>query len=283
MAAKFFGQFLLEKGLINRQQLLAALEAQHASNPVLGELAQNRGWLTPAQARRVNERQRAEDQRFGDIAESMGLLDRTQVDELLAEQKARRKLFGEILVEQGSINRLQLDAALREHGAEREDALKALQVGVSGHPLGEAATSAINTSMRLFPRTLGAPCQVAGIVDSADALDGCTVTAHVRIASDTPMAIGLACDEATMHRMACAFLSIEPAQCDDALACDALGELVNVLMGYVVRETVPADAAYRAAPPEFGVSALNFLRQGERTLAVAMASPLGPFVLIVNN
>ena len=34
MAAKFFGQFLLEQGLINRQQLLAALEAQHASNPL---------------------------------------------------------------------------------------------------------------------------------------------------------------------------------------------------------------------------------------------------------
>ena len=64
---------------------------------------------------------------------------------------------------------------------------------------------------------------------------------------------------------------------------DALGELVNVLMGYVVRETVPADASYRAAPPDFAVSAVNFLRQDDRTLAVAMTSPLGPFVLIVNN
>ena len=283
MAAKFFGQFLLEQGLINRQQLLAALEAQHASNPMLGELAQNRGWMSAAQARRINERQRAEDQRFGDIAESMGILERAQVEELLAEQKARRKLFGEILIEQGSINRLQLDAALREHQAERADALKALEVGVAGHPLGEAMTSAINTSVRLFPRTLGAPCQVANVVGSADALAGCDVTAHVRIACDAPMAIGIACDEATMHRMACAFLSIEPAQCDDALARDALGELVNVLMGYVVRETVPADASYRAAPPDFAVSAANFLRQDDRTLAVAMTSALGPFVLIVNN
>lgn len=283
MAAKFFGQFLLEKGLINRQQLLAALEAQHASNPVLGELAQNRGWLTPGQARRINERQRAEDLRFGDIAESMGLLEREQVAELLAEQKIRRKLFGEILVEQGSIDRMQLDAALREHQAERADALQALEVGVAGHPLGEAVTSAINTCVRLFPRTLGAPCQVAQVVASAEQLSGCTVTAHVRIASDAPMAIALACDEDTMQRLACAFLSIGPAQCDDALARDALGEVVNVLMGYVVRETVPPDASYRAAPPDFAVPAVNFLRQGERTLAVAMASPLGAFVLIVNN
>lgn len=283
MAAKFFGQFLLEKGVVDRQQLLAALDTQHASSPMLGELAQNRGWLTAAQARRINERQRAQDQRFGDIAQSMGLLDASQVAELLAEQKARRKLLGEILIQQGAVNRVQLDAALREHQAERTDALQALELGVADHPLGAAITSAINTTGRLFPRTLGAPCQFSHVVGAQEAVATCDVTAHVRIASDTPMAIAMACDAATMHRIACAFLSIEPSQCDDALARDALGELVNVLMGYVVRETLPADAAYRAAPPDFAVSDTGFLRQGERTLAVSMTSPHGPFLLIVNH
>ena len=39
MAAKFFGQFLLEKGVIDAAQLLRALEIQRVSNPALGEIA----------------------------------------------------------------------------------------------------------------------------------------------------------------------------------------------------------------------------------------------------
>ena len=66
MAAKFLGQFLLERGTISSAQLLAALDAQRASNPLLGELALQHGMLDATQARRINERQRAEDRQPAD-------------------------------------------------------------------------------------------------------------------------------------------------------------------------------------------------------------------------
>ena len=87
MAAKFLGQFLLERGTLTPAQLLAALDAQRASNPLLGELAIHHGMLDALQARRINERQRAEDRRFGDIALEMGWLSEGQLDVLLAAQK----------------------------------------------------------------------------------------------------------------------------------------------------------------------------------------------------
>ena len=93
MAAKFLGQFLLERGTLTPAQLLAALDAQRASNPLLGELAIHHGMLDASQARRINERQRAEDRRFGDIALEMGWLSEGQLDVLLAAQKKGRKLF----------------------------------------------------------------------------------------------------------------------------------------------------------------------------------------------
>ncbi|MEG3190907.1 chemotaxis protein CheX [Lysobacter sp. D1-1-M9] len=283
MAAKFLGQFLLEKGSINRQQLLAALEAQHASNPLLGELAEQHGMLSAVQARRVNERQRAEDRRFGDIAQDMGLLGAEQVAELLDEQKARRKRFGEILVEQGTLTGEQLDAELAAHQLDRDQAVQALALGIAEHPLGDAVTSAINTCTRLFPRILGSQCQFSSLVNAGAPVTSCEVTAHVRISSERPLAIGIGCDQEVMTGIACAFLSITPDQCDPELAVDALGELVNVLMGYVVKDALPDDAGYRASPPDTGVPAAQFLAQGERTLAVTMTSPLGPFVLIVNS
>lgn len=280
MAAKFLGQFLLERGAITPEQLLAAIEAQRVSNPLLGELAVQRGLLTDAQARRVNERQRAEDRRFGDIAQEMGLLDPARIDELLAAQKAGRKLFGQILVEQGVLTEAELAGHLEAHRADLDEANHALAIGISG-PLAETVTAAIRVSHRLFPRLLASQCQAAGLADD-EALRGCEVAAHVRIEGEQPLMIGIGCDQATMRRMASTLLSIPPEECDDELAIDALSEVVNVLMGYVVRDTLADDARYRACPPEAGIAAAQ-LAAGDNARAVSMNSQLGPFVLLVGH
>ncbi|MEL1265280.1 chemotaxis protein CheX [Pseudoxanthomonas putridarboris] len=279
MAAKFLGQFLLERGSITSTQLLAALEAQRATNPLLGELAVHHGMLTAAQARRINERQRAEDRRFGDIAREMGLLDAAQLDVLLAAQKSGRKLFGEILVEQGALSRERLEAELAAHRQDLDEANHALALGIAGHALADTVTSAIRVCNRLFPRLLDSQCQAAGIADAAT-LAGCEVTAHVRIEAAHPLLVGIGCARATLQSMACAFLSIAPEQCDDELALDALGELVNVLMGYVVRDTLPDDASYRAHPPSTALTAADLAATGN-TLALTMNSQRGAFVLVV--
>lgn len=283
MAAKFLGQFLLESGLISKDQLLEALEIQRVSNPVLGELAVARGWLDVAQAARVNERQRAEDKRFGDLAQEMGLLTSTQVDELLGAQKAGRKLFGEILVERDMLSRAQLDDALKAHQADRDDANRALETGLADHALGDVATAAITTCGRLFPRLLRSHCQFSSLVTDPRELVTCTVTAHVRIESARPLVLGVGCDAATATAIACGFLGITSADCDQALAEDALGEFVNVLMGYVVKDVVPEDAAYRASPPDYTATAADLAAAGRPALVLAMTSQLGALTIIVGG
>lgn len=283
MAAKFLGQFLLESGLISSEQLLEALEIQRVSNPVLGELAVARGWLDAAQAARINERQRAEDKRFGDLAQEMGLLTPAQVDALLDEQKAGRRLFGEILVEGGMLSRAQLEDALRAHQADRDDANRALETGLAGHALGDVATAAITTCGRLFPRLLRSQCQFSSLVTDASGLAASTVTAHVRVESARPLVLGVACDDATATAIACGFLGITRGECDAALAEDALGEFVNVLMGYVVKDVLPDDAAYRASPPDYTATAADLAGSGRPVLALAMTSQLGALTLIVGG
>ncbi|HET6397808.1 MAG TPA: chemotaxis protein CheX [Pseudoxanthomonas sp.] len=282
MAVKFLGQFLLERGVITPQQLLAAIEAQRASNPLLGELAVRQGLLTEAQARRINERQRVEDRRFGDIALEMGLLEPAQVDALLAAQKAGRKLFGQVLVEQGVVDPQRLEAELAAHRADQDAANHALAVGVADHALAEFANGAIALCGRLFPRMLEGQCQAAGLASPED-LAALPHAAHVRIEGEQPLFIGMACDRDTMRALACAFLRIGPERCDDALALDGLGEIVNVLMGYVVRNVLPDDVQYRAFPPDLGTPAVQLAADRDRSLALAMNSQPGPFVLLVGH
>lgn len=280
MAAKFFGQFLLEKGVIDAAQLLRALELQRASNPALGELACEKGMLTAEQAHLINERQRREDKRFGDLAQAMGLLTADEVTALLDEQKARRRLFGEILVDEGILDRARLEQELRLHAGERDDAMRSLDAMVATHQLGRRVGNAVATCNRLFPRLLRTQCQFSSVVDAA-APPPADAFALVRVAADRPLAIGLACDAATMHAMAQAFLSIPAEACDNELARDALGELVNVMMGYVVKDSLPEDAAYRAEPPDFDTP-MSALGDGLHVV-VRMTSQLGPFLLVVGE
>jgi len=282
MAVKFLGQYLLERGVITPAQLLSAIEAQRASNPLLGELAVRQGLLTADQARRINERQRIEDRRFGDIAMDLGLLDAAQVESLLAAQKAGRKLFGQILVEQGVLDQATLEAELAAHRADQDLAQQELAVGVNDHALAELANGAIALCGRLFPRMLDSQCQAAGLLD-AQALAAYPHVAHVRIEGDQPMFIGIATDAATMKAMVCAFLRIGPERCDDALAIDGLGEIVNVLMGYVVRNVLPDELQYTAFPPDSSVPAASLVADRERSLALLMNSQLGPFALLIGD
>lgn len=279
MAAKFFGQFLLEKGVISSAQLLRALDVQRTSNPALGELAVARGMLTEAQALTVNERQRREDRRFGDIAQAMGLLTDVEVGQLLDEQKSRRKLFGEILVEEGFLTRDALEAELREHAGERDDAMRSLELMLAGHHAGRRASNAISTCNKLFPRLLRTQCQFSSVIEPP-AVPACDVVAIVRVAADRPLVIGLACDATTLANMGAGFMSMPVDACDDELARDAFGELVNVLMGYVVKDSLPEDAAYRPAPPDFDTPLADLAAEGHAL--VAMTSQLGPFVLVIS-
>lgn len=282
MAVKFLGQFLMERGVITPQQLLAATEAQRASNPLLGELAVRQGLLDEAQARRINDRQRIDDRRFGDIALELGLLDAAQVEGLLAAQKAGRKLFGQVLLELGAVDAATLESELAAHRADQDAANHALAVGVADHALGEFANGAIALCGRLFPRMLDAQCQAAGLLAPAE-LAPYPHVAHVRIEGEQPLFIGLACDHATMHRLVCAFLKIGPERCDDALAIDGLGEIVNVLMGYVVRNVLPDDVQYQAFPPDTTRPAAELVADRQRSLALLMNSQLGPFVLLIGH
>jgi CheY-specific phosphatase CheX len=283
MAAKFFGQFLLEKGLLRSEQLLQALEIQRRCNPMLGEIAASMGLISTGQAQRINELQRREDRRFGDIAQSLGLLDSAQVDQLLTVQKSRRKLFGEILVEQGMIDAERLQAELALHQADRAQAMQTLELGLSDHPLGSVVGAAIETATKLFGRVLKAPCQFSSLLESGSPLGDHGITARVAISGDRQFSLALACEPDTVQAIARGFLGNAMADQDPELARDALGEFLNIVMGYVVKDVLPTDAEYRATPPDFGTPAATLAARDAQSVAVALTSPLGPVLLVVGR
>ncbi len=103
MGVKFFGQFLVAKGLISREALLEAIALQETTNLKFGEMARSMGFLSSADIGRVHDAQRKEDLQFGDMCVKMRLLSTKQLKEVLTKQKNSHLYIGEALIKVGAV------------------------------------------------------------------------------------------------------------------------------------------------------------------------------------
>ena len=114
MAVMFFGQYLVEKGVVTREVLLQAIELQESVNLSVGAVAVSMGFLTEIDVERINQAQRTEDLRFGDMATKLGLLNQEQFQQVLTKQKNNHLYIGEALVRVGGLTSTSLPRYLEE-------------------------------------------------------------------------------------------------------------------------------------------------------------------------
>ncbi|MFH1069133.1 MAG: hypothetical protein V1794_05865 [Candidatus Glassbacteria bacterium] len=113
-ATKRFGEFLVEKGLIDEDQRDDALAIQEAVNHRLGFMATIEEVITVAQVFTILEEQKKNHRPFGELAREMKLLDREKLARLLDRQNGLRMKVGEILVGLMYLKKEEMETAL-EH------------------------------------------------------------------------------------------------------------------------------------------------------------------------
>lgn len=115
MYTQFFGNFLLEKNLITKEQLLKALESQKGQYLRLGTIAIHAGLLTAAEVNHIHGVQTHENKRFGDIAIELGYLTPVQIDKLLAAQTPSYLLLSQTLVDLNYLSAEDFESAMEEY------------------------------------------------------------------------------------------------------------------------------------------------------------------------
>ena len=150
MRAIFFGQFLLERGIISAEQLKQALDYQRENNRVIGDIALEMGLLDENSINHILERQRGDDKDFGSIAIEENLLQPLELDNLLREQQRVHLRLGEVLVKLEIINHWDLVNELVSfeeiRSVEEEDA-------DDGEDIGEnPSLNFLNLFSRVLPR-----------------------------------------------------------------------------------------------------------------------------------
>ena len=121
----FFGQFMVEEGLIDKSALREALTLMAKTNRTIGELAIEAGYLSGKDAERINSEQRLFDLYFGELAVHKGLLTHDQVQQLLQSQKQHHLRIGDALLQVGCVEPSQIEKAFEKfHHASAQKVLE---------------------------------------------------------------------------------------------------------------------------------------------------------------
>lgn len=115
MHTQFFGNFLLNKGVITPEQLIEALKIQANTHKKLGTLAIHSGFMSASEVEDVYITQTHFDKLFGELAVNLGYLTEGQVDDLLTTQLPDYMLLGQILIDQEILTHIELENLIAEY------------------------------------------------------------------------------------------------------------------------------------------------------------------------
>lgn len=244
MFSQYFGHYLLNKGLINTEQLKDALALQSETHVKLGVLSVNAGYMTPSQVDEVHEKQKQVDKRFGEIAIEFGYLTDAQLDQLLSGQKQNHLILGQALVDLGVLNIDQFSTALnnykKEHSLSDEqfdaikagdiDALVETVVGLEGSSDKELYTNYLSLFAKNLIRFIDDQVRLEAKEVSDQYEAKWMVTQLIKREGEQSFSTGIGCDDETFLKFASIYAE-EAIDEIDELAKASVSEFLNLHNG----------------------------------------------------
>ncbi len=115
MFSVFFGQYLLNNGIIEAEELNSLLEISRKTKVKLGVLAINSGLLTVDNVNKINIVQSKLDMRFGEIAIQEGYLTEPELEMLLAVQETEHLKLSQTLIDKNLLTLEEIQNHLSEY------------------------------------------------------------------------------------------------------------------------------------------------------------------------
>jgi CheY-specific phosphatase CheX/mannitol/fructose-specific phosphotransferase system IIA component len=249
MAVKFFGQYLVEKGLVSRDMLLKAIELKEQKNLKMGEIAVEMGYVTQADIDRAHNAQLSKDMNLGDLLIEMGILTLNQVTEIITRQKNTHLYIGEALVLLGALTSPQLQTYLDEFKADQAQYVAdriELPCDIANSRIWEMAA---DLTYKMITRVLGIPfrpekCRVVTTLDTN------FMMAAMDLSGDVEARYLISVSENLQKTVAKAILREESVDTEPVEVLeDTVMEFVNVVCGNVAAKASQMGAIININPP----------------------------------
>ncbi len=279
MSNKFFGQYLLERGIISKNQLLHTIDLQKASHLTLGQIAINKGYLNAEDAKKINIQQQRKDERFGALAVSMGFMISRQISEVFIAQQNDRKFFGELLVEQAILSKSVLIKHLEEHSEIKKLSALQLDATIYAHPHGKLIADTINTTVRLFLRIIKMNVQVSELVAESINIGAGELAFSQSAELPEPIKIGYLMKTELINTIASNFLGMDTSN-NSAVAQDAVCEFMNIVLGNSLAGH-GKSALTELSPPVISGPGVELQAPDKAVFNIVLAGPDQSFTLFL--
>ena len=250
MFSQLFGNYLIEKEIIKKEEYAAAIQKQLSVRVKLGTIAIAEGLLTEEEVDTINKLQMQFDKRFGDIAIEKGLLTLEQIGDLLDKQGNPYMQFIESLTECTKLSAAVLDKTLsafqKEKGFSEADmtALKNDNLdslipifAFSAKPhVTELAGLVVRNINRFITRNF-----YIGKIKHVDSFDYCNLAGQKTVGNDDIYLAFADADNNGAFTMLASNFSGEEHTEADGNAFDAVCEFINVNSGLYASELSKKD------------------------------------------
>lgn len=263
MVSYLLGNYMVEEGLMTKQQLAYVVSVQEKIRVKLGLIAVSEGMLTLDQADAINRMQQAMDKRFGDIAVEKGYLTEAQVDSLLKMQGNEYLTFAQTLVDEGIVSMDRLQSILKSYQMENGFTNTELEAIKSGDaekiaplflPQGageyaEIVTVVLKTLVRCIDRH--AYPMYGKLSDAVDLRKPVTQ----ELEGSEYWKLGFADGNGGLCSLASVFAKEEFKEVNEDVQ-DAAGELLNCISGLFATAQSHNNITLELMPPELGENGL---------------------------
>ena len=250
MAVKFFGQFLIDKKVITKMDLLRAIELQEKTNLRFGDLVVEMGLMTREQIDQTHRSQRHEDLQFGDMAVKMGFLSPEQIQRVLDQQRKKHLYIGGALVKLAIITKENLDLYLSEFKqTQKTDIMEKIIIpaGIPHQPVWEIVA---DMTYKMLTRVAGAtfrtaPCRITKAIPDRP------IVVEMFFSGSVSARYLLTISESTRQLLTNVTSKKSKAEAETAEEMDAaVKEFVNIVGGNVAGKTAQLGLSIAATPAQ---------------------------------
>jgi len=280
---KQFGQYLIGKRTLSKDQIVDAIRFQRAIGKKFGELAVSRKYITEKDAENIAKKQRVVDKKFGEIAKAEGLITEKQIQEVMDIQLIEHIMLQAALLDLGLINESEMLGELSYFRDEQQELIhKAVKIPEKVEMSTLLENPIVTVMGDVFSRLI---IKMASIyikledvkVETQYTINPCYCVV-IKASGTIKGKFLLKLTKNITDVLVSGMMGLPLSEMDDVLIADTVGEFLNIVMGHIHTRLRQEGKYFTISPPlVYHKSQEEVIRftKNERSIILPFFSPEG--------
>lgn len=281
---KFFGQYLLEKGVLSKDELISSINYQKSKILKLGEIALDKGFISEKNIAKIHNEQKKTDMRFGDLAVDMGIITLTQLEEIITIQKNNHIYLGEAIVECGYMSNEEVDKELGLF-KEEQKSVPPIEVMIKEDiPNKQLVEVSVDLTEKMMRRVGDMISKAGQLRVETTPLKNLGFVSILEYKGDVSSRYILNLSKDVAHQIAKRTFKKDSLPYDEELLSDTTSEFVNVVCGNVRSKMLELGKKIEILPPSrFTVQEKDTIEllEGEQAIIIPGYTTLGDYEIVI--